>query len=86
MAIIANILHDHGIDGAALVSFGDGHVETENTRRVGGLAVAVASDEDEPGSGRIDESKRARLLAVGAEVIIADFREAEALLDLLLAP
>ena len=86
MKIIETILREHECPGAALLSFGDGHIETENTKRVGGVAVAVASDESEPGSGKIDESKRARLLAAGADVVIPDFRNAEALLETLLAP
>ena len=47
---------------------------------VGGLAVAVASDEANNGSGRFDEWKRQRLLGVGADVVIPDFRDAEVLL------
>ena len=86
MEIIEAILRDFDCPGSALLSFGDGHIETENTKRVGGLAVAVASDEAQPGSGRIDESKRARLLAAGADVVIPDFRNAAELLDILLAP
>ena len=85
-AIIDAILRDHSLPGNALLSFGDGPVETEHTHRVGGLAVAVASDETELGSGRIDESKRTLLFASGAEVVIPDYREAAPLLDLLLAP
>ena len=86
MAIIEAILRDFDCPGAALLSFGDGHIETECTKRVGGVAVAVASDEAEPGSGRIDTGKRERLLAAGADVVIADYRNAGALLDTLIAP
>ena len=86
LGIIEAILRDYDCAGAALLSFGDGHIETENTKRVGGLAVAVASDETQPGSGRIDVSKRERLLAAGADVVIPDFQEADALLERLLAP
>ena len=86
MAIIEAILRDHAITGAALLSFGDGHVEIENTKRVGGLAVAVASDEVEHGSGRVDPAKRALLLKAGADVVIPDYRDAIALLEVLLAP
>jgi hypothetical protein len=46
--------------------------------------VAVASDEANNGSGRFDEWKRQRLLGVGADVVIPDFRDAAALLDLIL--
>jgi hypothetical protein len=56
-------------------------VEIENTKQAGGLAVAVASDEANNGSGRFDEWKRERLLGVGADVAIPDFRDADALLN-----
>jgi phosphoglycolate phosphatase-like HAD superfamily hydrolase len=78
--IIERILRENGISGAQLLSFGDGYVEIENTREVGGLAVAVASDEANNGSGRIDAWKRQRLVGVGAEVVIPDYRDAGPLL------
>jgi phosphoglycolate phosphatase-like HAD superfamily hydrolase len=78
--VIERILRDNQIQGAQLLSFGDGYVEIENTKEVGGLAVAVASDEAHNGSGRFDEWKYNRLLGVGADVVIPDFRDAEALM------
>jgi phosphoglycolate phosphatase len=84
--VIERILRENRIAGARLISFGDGYVEIENTKEVGGLAVAVASDEAHNGSGRMDEWKRKRLLGVGADVVIPDFRDAEALLDRILQP
>ena len=53
--IIDRILKENGINGHQLLSFGDGYVEIENTKDVGGLAVAVASDEAHNGSGQVDE-------------------------------
>jgi phosphoglycolate phosphatase len=82
--IIDRILNDHGITGRQLLSFGDGYVEIENTKQAGGLAVAVASDEAHNGSGRIDEWKRKRLLQVGADAVIPDFRDAIPFVDHLL--
>jgi phosphoglycolate phosphatase-like HAD superfamily hydrolase len=82
--IIDKIIADNRIDGRQLLSFGDGYVEIENTKQVGGLAVAVASDEANNGSGRVDEWKRRRLLDVGADVVIPDFRDAIGLVDCLL--
>ncbi len=79
--VIERILRENAIEGARLLSFGDGYVEIQNTKEAGGLAVAVASDEARNGSGRIDEWKRQRLLGVGADVVIADYRDARALLD-----
>lgn len=82
--VIERILREHAIPGAALLSFGDGYVEIQNTKEVGGLAVAVASDEANNGAGRMDEWKRQRLSGVGADVVIPDFRDAPALLKYIL--
>jgi phosphoglycolate phosphatase len=81
--VIERILKENSIPGDKLLAFGDGYVELENTKEVGGLAVAVASDEANNGSGKIDEWKRNRLLAVGADIVIPDYRDADALLDII---
>lgn len=81
--VIDRILRENGIPGSRLLSFGDGYVEIENTKQVGGLAVAVASDEAHNGSGRMDEWKRTRLLGVGADLVIPDYRDADLLLGCL---
>jgi phosphoglycolate phosphatase-like HAD superfamily hydrolase len=83
--VIDRILRENRIAGEHLLSFGDGYVEIENTKEVGGLAVAVASDEANNGSGRMDEWKRKRLLGVGADVVIPDYRDGLALLDWIIA-
>ena len=82
--VIERILRENQINGEQLLAFGDGYVEIENTKEVGGLAVAVASDEARNGSGRMDEWKRQRLLGVGADVVIPDFRDTAALLERIL--
>jgi phosphoglycolate phosphatase-like HAD superfamily hydrolase len=78
--VIDRILGDNHIQGNNLLAFGDGYVEIQNTKEVGGLAVGVASDEAHNGSGRMDPWKRERLLGVGADLVIADYRDAPALL------
>ena len=83
--IIERILKENAIPGDQLLAFGDGYVEIENTREVGGLGVAVASDEAGNGSGRFDEWKRRRLLAAGAQVVIPDFQDAAVLIERLFA-
>ena len=75
--IIADIIED-GIEGSSLLAFGDGPVEISETKAVGGLAVAVASDEERP--GQLDGWKRETLLAAGADAVIADFRDLPSLL------
>jgi phosphoglycolate phosphatase len=79
--VIERILRENAIRGEQLLSFGDGYVEIENTKEAGGLAVAVASDEAHNGSGKFDEWKRQRLLGVGADVVVPDFRDVQGLIE-----
>jgi len=81
--VIERILRENAIDGAYLLGFGDGYVEIENIKSVGGAAIGVASDEANR-SGTPDPWKRTRLLGIGADIIIPDFRESRALLGYLL--
>lgn len=76
--VIRRIIEENGASGQALVGFGDGYVEIQNIKAVGGLAVAVASDEAER-SGQPDPWKRRRLIGVGADLVIPDYRDFEAL-------
>lgn len=80
--VIQDILRTHNLHGSQLLAFGDGFVEIEETKRVGGIAVGVASDE--ASRQRIDEWKRTRLIQAGADVIVPDFREQQTLLSYLL--
>ncbi len=82
--VIERILDEHDISGDSLLSFGDGYVEIENTKQAGGIAVAVASDEAHNGSGQFDQWKRNRLLDVGADVVIPDFRDSTVLMEAIL--
>ena len=82
--VIERILRENQVPGEQLLALGDGYVEIQNTKEVGGLAVAVASDEANNGSGNFDDWKRNRLLEVGADVVIPDFRDAIPLLRCIL--
>jgi phosphoglycolate phosphatase-like HAD superfamily hydrolase len=77
--VIERILSENNVDGTTLLGFGDGYVEIANIKSAGGVAVAVASDEAGR-SGRPNAWKRDRLIGVGADIVIPDFRETEALL------
>ena len=77
-AVINQILEDHGVQGPQLVSFGDGYVEILNTRKVGGTAVGVASDE--VGRREINQWKRNRLIQAGADLITPGYEESDLLL------
>jgi phosphoglycolate phosphatase len=72
--VIERILRENRVEGESLLGFGDGYVEIQNIKAVGGLAVAVASDEAGR-SGKPDAWKRDRLIGVGADLVIPDFRE-----------
>jgi beta-phosphoglucomutase-like phosphatase (HAD superfamily) len=79
--IIERLLKDMGVRGDQLLAFGDGYVEIEETRRNGGVAIGVASEE-ETRQG-INAWKRDRLIRAGADIIIGDYRRQDELLHLL---
>jgi phosphoglycolate phosphatase len=81
--VIERILGEHGLRGEELLGFGDGFVEIEEIKRVGGVAVAVASDEVRRQG--INAWKRDRLTRAGADLVIADYRRRRPLLDYLFA-
>jgi phosphoglycolate phosphatase len=57
--------------GREVISFGDGLVELEAVKHIGGVAVGLATLE--PECDRIDEWKRVRLIEGGADYIIPNF-------------
>jgi phosphoglycolate phosphatase-like HAD superfamily hydrolase len=79
--IINRIIETHQLSGPEFLAFGDGYVEIENTKDVGGIAVGVATDEARREG--IDHWKRTRLIGAGADLIIPDFREHAQLLSYL---
>jgi len=81
--IIERILSEHGLRGDELLAFGDGFVEIEEVKRVGGVAVAVASEESTRRG--INTWKRDRLIQAGADVVIPEYRQQKRLLRYLFA-
>lgn len=71
--IIEQIIRHTGVAGHELIGVGDGYVEIEEVKKVGGLAIGVASNENTR-SG-INTWKRNRLIQAGADVIVGDYRE-----------
>ena len=63
--IIERILRENDLHGEQLLGFGDGFVEIEEIKRVGGVAVAVASDE--VNRRGVHAWKRDRLVRAGAD-------------------
>lgn len=77
--VIERMLRENAVVGAELLGIGDGFVEIAETRAVGGYAVGVASDEAR-GGGAVDEWKRDRLIQAGADMIVPDFADKDAIL------
>jgi phosphoglycolate phosphatase-like HAD superfamily hydrolase len=81
--VIEGILRDHHLRGDELLGFGDGFVEIEEVKRVGGVAVAVASDE--ANRRGVNAWKRDRLVRAGADMVIPEYRRYQTLLGFLFA-
>ena len=79
--VLRTLLEKNGIKGEELLSFGDGPVEIELVAKLGGYAVAVATDEQKKYG--VNPVKREKLLAAGASVVVPDFSKAEELLNFL---
>ncbi len=80
--VIERILRENNAAGSRLIGFGDGFVEIDNIKTAGGTAIAVASDEKDK-SGRPDPWKRDRLIGVGADIVVPDYRHVDSLLEYL---
>lgn len=77
--IVERMTAEHQLAGDELLAFGDGFVEIEEVKRAGGVAVGVASNEEQRHG--IDPWKRRRLIQAGADAIIADYAFGPALID-----
>lgn len=84
MEVFRRLLSTEGVTGQCLLSFGDGPVEISNTKELGGVAIAVCSDEHHNGSGLCDPFKFRQLLDAGADAAIPDYRDAVTILNFLL--
>ncbi len=82
-SVMEKLMVEEGFSSENLIAIGDGAAEIKATKALGGLAVAICSDEENNGSGVIDENKLPILLDGGADCVIADYREPTALLNLL---
>jgi phosphoglycolate phosphatase len=82
--LIQRILSTKEYQGDQFLVFGDGYVEIEEVKNVGGIAVGVASEE--PACSRVDEWKRQRLISVGADYIVPNYLCGEELIASLFSP
>jgi len=79
--VVQRIIRENDRQGPELVAFGDGYVEIEDVKGVGGIAVGVATNEDTRTG--INQWKRTRLIRAGADLIIPDFCEYQTLVKYL---
>ena len=79
--VLERILKTGGLRPDELLVVGDGPVEIREGRRRGAYTVGVASDEVRRQGW--DQRKRTRLIRAGADLVVPDFGELEALLTYL---
>jgi len=75
--LIEKIIRESEFEGEEFLGCGDGFVEIQNVKEVGGVAIGVASDE--PDCARVEPVKRERLIGVGADWIVPNFNDYDAL-------
>jgi phosphoglycolate phosphatase len=69
--LVKRIVSSTGVAGEEIIGFGDGYVEIEEVKQVGGVTVGVATTE--PECRVVDDWKRQRLIGVGADYIVPNF-------------
>lgn len=69
--LVERIILESDFEGSEFLGFGDGFVEIEAVKSVGGHAVGLATDE--PDCVEVDPVKRERLAGVGADWIVPNF-------------
>jgi rfaE bifunctional protein kinase chain/domain len=79
--VLERIIGENNLSGSEFATFGDGPVEMRETRKRGGIAVGVASDEVRRFG--LNPTKRARLIRAGADIIVPDFSQLGSLSKLL---
>jgi phosphoglycolate phosphatase-like HAD superfamily hydrolase len=79
--VINHIIVTQNLEGNEFITFGDGYVEIEETKSVGGIAIGIASNEAIKKG--FDQWKMKRLVEAGADIIMPDFLEYKTLLNFL---
>ena len=79
--VIESIIRDNNLKKFEFGVIGDGPVEIREGKKQSGIAIGVASDEKN-GYG-LNFNKRTKLIKAGADIIIPDFSEYQALLSFL---
>ena len=78
--VLRQLIQEKHLDGGGLLGFGDGYVEIQLTKQVGGYAVAVATNEAQRDTS-VNAWKRERLMKAGADCVIPDFTNTRRLME-----
>jgi hypothetical protein len=79
--VLERIIREHNLAPHQFATFGDGPVEMRETRKRGGFCIGVASDELRRFG--LNPTKRTRLIRAGANLVIPDFSQIDALLEVI---
>ncbi len=79
--VLREVINTHNLSGEHVLIVGDGPVEIRNAKERDCVALGVCSRED--GQPGYDESKRTRLISAGADLLVPDFGELDALIGYL---
>jgi rfaE bifunctional protein kinase chain/domain len=79
--VIESIIKENRLKAFEFAVIGDGPVEIREGKKKSGISIGVASDEKK-GYG-LNSNKRTKLIKAGADIIIPDFKEYQALLSYL---
>ena len=82
--LVESIIRESDFKGSDFLGFGDGFVEIEAVKTVGGHAVGLATDE--PHCVDVDPVKRVRLVSVGADWIVPNFNPHNELMTAMFGP
>ncbi len=77
--VISNLQKQYGWSGEDLIGFGDGVIETQVLKSLGGTAIGVASHPAGTIATTPHPHKRQLLISAGADAVIPDYRDAEQL-------
>jgi phosphoglycolate phosphatase-like HAD superfamily hydrolase len=79
--VLERIIRDNNLSGHEFATFGDGPVEMRETQKRGGICIGIASNEVRRFGWNM--AKRKRLIRAGAQILVPDFSQLTALLNVL---
>lgn len=77
--VIDQLVRQSHAPASEIIGFGDGYAETVEMKRVGGVAVGVASQPADVGG--VNAMKRAMLIELGADLIVPDYADQDGLVS-----